>query len=171
MRRELTAAALAFATAAATATASAAPCTLVFAQARNAASAEAPDWDRLNEQFNTAVAGALGTDGRRVVAMALGSEQIDPRISGQALLRRADEAGCNTLVETTVFTLDDEGLVLRLRVHPLLLQLDGARIVGLRIGAQLFITQRELTLAALPRLKLDLLAQQMAAEYLQHDRR
>lgn len=167
MRRELIATALALAAA----TATAEPCTLVFAQARNPAAAGAPDWDSLNEQFNNAVAGALGANGRRTVAMAVSSAQIDPRASGQALLQRADEAGCNTLVETTVFTLDDDALTLRLRVHPLLLQLDGARIVGLRIGAQLFITQRELTMAALPRLKLDLLAQQMAAEYLQYDRR
>jgi|GEM_PF-4365128 len=48
---------------------------------------------------------------------------------------------------------------------------DGGAIVGLRIGTPLFVTQRDLGLAALQRLKPELLAQQMAAEYLQHDRR
>ena len=44
-------------------------------------------------------------------------------------------------------------------------------IVGLRIGAPLFVSQRELALATLPRLRPELLAAQMAGEYLQHDRR
>jgi len=62
--------------------------------------------------------------------------------------------------------------VLRLRVYPLLPTLgDGGTINGLRIGTQLFVTQRDLDIKALPRLKPDVIGQQMAAEYLQHDRR
>jgi len=152
------------------------PCALVFGQGRNPPAAGAPDWDGLNTQFNAAVASALDGDGRHVVTMTAPVAEIDPQTAGLAVLQRADESGCATLVETTVFADEQQALVLRLRVYPLLPQLgeDGA-IVGLRIGAPLFVTQRELALATLTRLKPEQLtsqqAAQMAAEYLQHDRR
>jgi hypothetical protein len=63
-------------------------------------------------------------------------------------------------------------LVLRLRVYPLLPELgNGGAIVGLRIGASLFVTQRDLPATAVTRIRPELLGSQMAAEYLQHDRR
>lgn len=148
------------------------PCTLVFGQARNLPEPGAPDWQALNEGFNAAVAGALESGGRRIVTMTLPNDRIDARSTGLALLQRADESGCGTLIETTVFADVEQVLVLRLRVYPLLPQLGGdGGIVGLRIGAPLFVTQRELALNTLPRLRLELLAAQMAAEHLQHDRR
>jgi hypothetical protein len=147
-------------------------CTLVFGQGRNPPLKGGPDWDGLNQRFNAAVASTLDADGRRVVPMTASSVQIDPEAAGVALLRRADELRCATLVETAAFADEQDTLVLRLRVYPLLPTLgDGGAIVGLRIGAPLFVTQRDLALAALLRLKPDLVGQQMAAEYLQHDRR
>lgn len=168
MRRELAAATLALTLAGA----QAAPCTLVFGQARNLPAAGAPDWNGLNDEFNAAVAGALDTDGRRIVTMTVPNDRIDAQTAGLALLQRADESGCSTLVETTVFAEQQKTLVLRLRVYPLLPQLgDDGAIVGLHIGAPLFVTQRELALATLARIKPEQLATQMAGEYLQHDRR
>ena len=102
--------------------------------------------------------------------MTASSVQIDPEAAGVALLRQADQLRCATLVETAVFADEQDTLVLRLRVYPLLPTLgDGGSIVGLRIGAPLFVTQRDLDLKALLRLKPDMVGQQMAAEYLQHD--
>ncbi|MBA4218249.1 MAG: hypothetical protein IIA03_01070 [Proteobacteria bacterium] len=148
------------------------PCTLVFGQARNLPEAGGPDWQALNEDFAAAVAAALDGSGRRIVTMSLPNDRIDARATGLALLQRADESGCNTLIEATVFADVEQILVLRLRVYPLLPQLGGdGGIVGLRIGAPLFVSQRELALATLPRLRPELLAAQMAGEYLQHDRR
>lgn len=169
MRRELIGAALSLALGAA----QAGPCTLVFGQARNLSEAEGPDWNGLNERFNAAVAGALDTGGRRIVPMTVPNDRVDARSAGLALLQRADEEGCSTLVETTVFAdPQQQNLILRLRVYPLLPQLGAdASIVGLRIGAVIFVSQRELALATLTRLKPELLAAQMAGEYLQHDRR
>jgi hypothetical protein len=148
------------------------PCALVFGQGRNRPAAGAPDWDGLNTQFNAAVASALDAGGRRVVTMTAPVAEIDPQTAGLAVLQRADESGCATLVETTVFADEQQALVLRLRVYPLLPQLgeDGA-IVGLHIGAPLFVTQRELALATLARLKPEAVAAQMTGEYLQYDRR
>ncbi len=156
---------------AATAAQAQVPCTLVFGQGRNPPAADAPDWDGLNTQFSTAVANALETDGRRVVVMTASSAQIDPQATGLALLQRADASGCGTLVETTVFADEQDVLVLRLRAYPLLPQFGGGGIAGLRIGAPLFVTQRELALSTLPRLRPGQLAALMAAEYLQHDGR
>ena len=165
MRRELIAAALALSAGAAQADG----CTLVFGQGRNATLLGGPNWDELNSRFNGAVAGALEADGRHALPTTASSQQIDPQATGRKLLEQADRAGCRTLVETTVFT-EAEMLVLRLRVYPLLPQLgDGGAVAGLRIGAPLFVTQRDLPPAALLRLKPDELAAQMAAEYLQHD--
>ena len=150
----------------------AAPCTLVFGQGRNPVVQGGPDWDGLNQRFNTAVADMLDAQGRRIFPMTAPSEQADPQAAGIALLQRADQLGCATLAETALFTDEQGTLVLRLRVYPLLPTMgDGGAIVGLRIGAPLFVTQRDLDVKALPRLKLDLIGQQMAAEYLQHDRR
>ncbi len=167
MRRELAAAALALCAA----VAQASDCTLVFGQGRNAALKGGPDWDDLNARFNAAVAGTLQAEGRRVHATTASSQQIDPQAVGRALLAQADQLGCRTLVETAAFT-EAQTLVLRLRVYPLLPQLgDGGAIVGLRIGAPLFVTQRDLAATAVLRIQPDLLAAQMATEYLQHDRR
>lgn len=148
------------------------PCNLVFGQARNEATGGMPDWEALNERFNAEVTEALQAAGRRAVAMTVPALQISPEAAGLALLQRADELGCRTLVETTVFANEEQTLVLRLRVYPLLPQLDdSAVIVGLRIGSPLFVTQRELALAAWPRLKPELIARLMTQEYLQHDNR
>ncbi|TXH63762.1 MAG: hypothetical protein E6Q93_01220 [Burkholderiaceae bacterium] len=147
-------------------------CHLVFGQARNGPAAGAPDWEALNQDFNTEVAHTLEAAGRHAESMTVPALTVDPQTAGLALLQRADELGCRTLVETTVFADEQQTLVLRLRVYPLLLQLDErASIVGLRIGSPLFVTQRELTLAALPRLQPEQIARQMTDEYLQHDRR
>lgn len=169
MRRELIAAALLVLLCAGAARAEG--CTLVFGQGRNLTQPGGPDWDELNQRFNAAVAAALQADGRQAHALDASTRQIDPQAAGRALLAQADRLGCRTLVETTVFDAADT-LVLRLRVYPLLPQLgDGAAIVGLRIGAPLFVTQRDLAPAAVQRFKPELLAAQMAADYLQHDRR
>ena len=152
--------------------AAAEPCTLVFGQGRNPPADGAPDWDALNAQFNAEVGAALEAAGRRVQVMSASSVQIDPEAAGLALLQQADRLGCHTLVETAVFVDEHDTLVLRLRAYPLLPQLgDGAAIVGLRIGAPLFVTQRDLDFKALPRLRPERVAQQMAAEYLQRDAR
>ncbi|MDR7335173.1 hypothetical protein [Roseateles asaccharophilus] len=170
MRRELMAAALALLLCGAAQAQSS--CTLVFGQGRNAPEPGGPDWDALNERFNTAMADTLQAQGRRVVPMTAPAVQVDPQAAGIALLREADRLGCATLAETAVFADEQEQLVLRLRVYPLLPQLgDGGAIVGLRIGTPLFVTQREAARAALTRLKPELIAAQMAAEYLRHDQR
>lgn len=154
------------------ASAQAQSCTLVFGQGRNPPLQGGPDWDGLNQRFNAAVADALEGEGRRVVPMTASSVQIAPEAAGIALLQEADRLRCATLVETAVFADEHDTLVLRLRVYPLLPALgEGGAIVGLRIGAPLFVTQRDLGQNALPRLKPDLAGRQMAAEYLQHDRR
>jgi hypothetical protein len=169
MRRELIAAALALT--AGFAQAAAAPCMLVFGQGRNPTVAGGPDWDALNQRFNATVTAALQADGRQAHATTASSQQIDPQAQGLALLAQADKLGCRTLTETTVFAQDGQ-LVLRLRVYPLLPELgENATIVGLRIGAALFVTQRDLPASAVTRINPELLASQMAAEYLQHDRR
>jgi hypothetical protein len=156
---------------AATAAPALTPCTLVFGQGRNPPAADAPDWDGLNTQFSNAVADALDAGGRRVVAMTASSARIDPQATGLALLQRAAASGCGTLVEPSVCAAEQDVLVLRLRAYPLLPQLDGGGIAGLRIGAPRFVTQRELGRATRPRLGPGQLAAQMAAEYLQHDGR
>lgn len=169
LRELVTAAVLALAAAAA---AAAEPCTLVFGQGRNPPLRGGPDWDGLNQRFNAAVANALDAEGRRVIPMTASSVQVDPESAGIALLREADRLRCATLVETAVFADEQDTLIVRLRVYPLLPTLgDGGAIVGLRIGAPLFVTQRDLDLKGLARLKPGLVGQQMAAEYLQHDRR
>jgi len=148
------------------------PCTLVFGQGRNPPQTGGPDWDGLNARFNASVANVLDAAGRRIVPMTASSVQIDPEAAALSLLQQADRLGCGTLIETALFVDEQDTLVLRLRVYPLLPQLgDGGAIVGLRIGSPLFVTQRDMALNALPRLKPELVAQQMADEYLQHDRR
>ena len=148
------------------------PCTLVFGQGRNPPTQGGPDWDALNQRFNAAVAQALDTEGRRIIPMTASAVQVDPQAAGIALLEQADNMGCATLIETALFQDEAGTLVLRLRVYPLLPTLgDNGGINGLRIGMPLFVTQRDLDIKSLPRLKPDLIGQQMAAEYLQHDRR
>lgn len=168
--RELIAAALL--ALAATAAPAAEPCTLVFGQGRNPPTPGLPDWDDLNQRFNAAVANALDAQGRRIISMTLPAVQADPEAAGIALLERADKLGCNTLIETALFQDEGGTLVLRLRVYPLLPTLGAGGVIdGLRIGAPLFVTQRDLDIKSLARLKPDLVGQQMANEYLQHDRR
>ena len=167
--RELIAATLLALTVAA---APAAPCTLVFGQGRNPPTQGGPDWDELNQSFNAAVASSLDVEGRRVIPMTMSAVQADPTAAGIALLEQADNLGCGTLIETALFQDEGGTLVVRLRVYPLLPTLgDDGTINGLRIGTPLFVTQRDLDIKSLPRLKPDLVGQQMAAEYLQHDRR
>jgi len=168
LREGLAAALLALAAA----TAQAEPCTLVFGQGRNPPQADGPDWDGLNERFNAGVASALEAAGRRVFPRTASAVQIDPEAAAIGLLQQADRLGCGTLIETALFVDEQGTLVLRLRVYPLLPVLgDSGTIVGLRFGNPLFVTQRDLDIKSLPRLKPDLVGQQMAAEYLQHDRR
>ena len=156
----------------AAAAAQAEPCTLVFGQGRNPPLKGGPDWDDLNQRFNAAVTNTLDAEGRHVIPITAAAVQADPEAAGVALLEQADNLRCNTLIETALFVDQNDTLVLRLRVYPLLPTLgDGGVINGLRIGAPLFVTQRDLALAALARLKPDLIGQQMAAEYLQHDRK
>lgn len=157
---------------AATLAQAASPCVLVFGQGRNPPQEGAPDWDDLNRRFNTAVADTLEAAGRHVYPMTVSSVHIDPQGAGQALLREAERLRCLTLAETAVFVDEQDTLVLRLRIYPLLPTVgDSGGIAGLRIGAPLFVTQRDLDLRALARMKLPLIGQQMAAEYLQRDRR
>jgi len=147
------------------------PCMLVFGQGRNPPQPGGPDWDDLNQRFNAAVVSTLQAEGRQVHAKTISSREVDPQATGVALLAQADQLGCSTLTETTLF-LDAQTLVLRLRVYPLLPELgDGSTIVGLRIGTPVFVTQRELSATAVNRIKPEQLAAQMATEYLQHDRR
>ena len=156
----------------AAATAQGQACTLVFGQGRNPPLKGGPDWDGLNQRFNAAVATALEASGQRTVPMNASSAQIDPEAAGIALLQEADRLRCATLVETAVFADERDTLVLRLRAYPLLPQLGASgAVVGLGIGAPLFVTQRDLDLKGLLRMKPDLIGQQMAAEYLQRDRR
>lgn len=148
------------------------PCTLVFGQGRNPPMKGGPDWDDLNQRLNAAVTNALDAAGRRVFPLTASAVQVDPEAAGVALLREADRLRCATLAETAAFIDEQDTLILRLRVYPLLPTLgDGGVINGLRIGAPLFVTQRDLDPKALLRLKPDLVGQQMAVEYLQHDRR
>lgn len=164
MRRELIGVALALLAGAAQA-----DCTLVFGQGRNATLLGGPNWDEINTRFNTAVADALADQGRQVHPTTASSQQIAPQAAGHALLVQADKLGCRTLVETAVFAEADT-LVLRLRAYPLLPQLgDAGSVVGLRIGTPSFVTQREVPAAALLRIRPELLAAQMAAEYVQGD--
>jgi len=148
------------------------PCTLVFGQGRNPPTQGGPDWDALNQRFNAAVASALEAAGRRIFPRTASAVQIDPEAAAAAVTERTDRLGCGTLIETALFVDEQDTLVLRLRVYPLLPQIgESGGIVGIRIGAPLFVTQRDLSLAAIARLKPDLVGQQMAAEYLQHDRK
>lgn len=167
--RELIAAALLALSAVA---AQAQSCTLVFGQGRNPPLKGGPDWDGLNQRFHAAVANALDAEGRRVIPMTASAVQVDPEAAGLALLQEAERLRCATLAETALFADENDTLVLRLRVYPLLPTLgETGGINGLRIGAPLFVTQRDLALTALARLRPDLVGRQMAAEYLQHDRR
>lgn len=148
------------------------PCTLVFGQGRNPPTQGLPDWDELNQRFNAAVANALDAQDRRIIPLTMPAVQADPEAAGMALLERADKLGCSTLIETALFQDEGGALVVRLRVYPLLPTFgEGGVINGLRIGTPLFVTQRDLDIKSLPRLKPDLIGQQMATEYLQHDRR
>lgn len=148
------------------------PCTLVFGQGRNPPLKGGPDWDGLNQRFNTAVATTLEAGGQRTVPMNASAAQIDPEAAGIALLREADRLRCATLVETAVFADEQGTLVLRLRAYPLLPQLGaGGAIVGLGIGAPLFITQRDLDMKSLLRIKPELIGQQLATDYLQREPR
>ncbi len=170
MRRELTAAVLAVAAGLAHADD---PCMLAFVQARDTAPAVAggPDWAALNQRFNAAVVATLQADGRLVNPASVATPPLDAQGQAQALLAEADKLGCRTLTETAVYVQNDM-LVLRLRLYPLLAELgNGTTIVGLRVGTPLFVTQRDLPAHAVTRIKPDVLGEMMAAEYLRHDRR
>ena len=168
MQRELIAAALAIA-----AVAAHADCRVVFGQGRNLRQLGGPDWDDINQRFNTAVVDALdGHDQQHAYPLTMASAQTDVQAIGRTLLKQADQQGCRTLVETAVFTDDQGTLVLRLRAYPLLPEIgDGGAVVGLRFGTPSFVTQRELPPAAVLRMKTEELAAHMAAEYLQRDAR
>ena len=149
-----------------------ATCTLVFGQGRDAGAAPPSAWDAVNQRFNAAVAAELAASGRRVHASVAPAHAIDPHATAQALLRQASERGCETIVDTTVFA-DPEArvLVVRLRAYPVLPQVDaGVGIVGLRIGPQVYVSQRdfELTQGQLDRIRPGALAAEMAGEYRAH---
>jgi len=167
MRRELIVAALALAAGAAQA-----DCTVVFGQARNPRLLGGPNWDDINKRFNMAVADTLQAGGLNTRPMSASSADTDVQAVGRTLLKQADKLGCSALVETTVFADEQGTLVLRLRAYPLLPLIGaGGTVEGLRIGEQRFVTQRDLPPAALLRMDSDALAAQMAAEYLQRERR
>ena len=182
-----TAAAAAAAAAAAPAAASAAasvaatgeaPCTLVVGHGRNLAldDHEANTaWNQLNNLFNAQVAGQLQQAGWRVVRLPLPVEARDLPANARQMLDRAQDAGCDQLLETTIFA-DHAAqlLVVRLRAHPLqtVRNLAGGGAL-LSIGEPVYTHQRDmrLVLRSLDTLSPADLARDMAADFVrQHPR-
>lgn len=154
------------------------PCTLVVGHGRNLdlQDHEANEaWNRLNNLFNAQVAGQLQAAGERVVRLPLPVEARDLPSNARQMLERAQDAGCDRLLETTIFA--DEAahlLVVRLRAHPLL----QVRNLGgegrlLTIGEAHYTGQRELRLVlrTLDQLAPAALAREMVADYRQRQPR
>lgn len=126
-------------------------CTLVVGHGRNLdlQDHEANTaWNQLNNGFNAQVAGQLQNAGERVVRLPLPVEARDLPANVRSILDRAQEAGCDRVLETTIFA-DDAAqlLVVRLRAHPILTvrNLAGTGAM-LMIGDPLYTTQRDLRL-------------------------
>lgn len=151
------------------------PCTLVVGHGRNLAKND-PDantaWNQVNNQFNAQVSGHLQNTGLRVVRLPLPVESRAMAANVANILDRAQDAGCDRVLETTIFA-DEEAhtLVVRLRAHPLVRvrNLFGGGAL-LNIGEPNFSSQRELPLEprSFDRLAPDTLAREMAADFVRH---
>ncbi|NRF66035.1 hypothetical protein HLB44_03430 [Aquincola sp. S2] len=147
-------------------------CTVVVGHGRNLSLQDHEAntaWNQLNNRFNAQVAGRLQQAGLRIVRLPLAVESRDLPANVQSILDRAQDAGCDRLLETTIFA--DEAartLTVRLRAQPILRvrNLAGGGAL-LSIGAPSFSTQREMTLdlRSFDRLAPDVLAQEMAADF------
>jgi hypothetical protein len=151
------------------------PCIVVVGHGRNLAldDHEANTaWNQVNNRFNAQVAGHVQQAGHRVVRLPLPVESRDMPANVTSMLDRAQDAGCDRLLETTIFA-DDQArtLVVRLRAHPLLRvrNLSGSGAL-LSIGASDFSSQRDLPLEprSFDRLAPDVVARGMAADFVRH---
>jgi hypothetical protein len=151
------------------------PCIVVVGHGRNLAldDHEANTaWNQVNNRFNAQVAGHVQQAGQRVVRLPLPVESRDMPANVTQILDRAQDAGCDRLLETTIFA-DDAArtLVVRLRAHPLLRvrNLAGNGVL-LNIGAPSFSSQRDLPLEprSFERLAPDLVAREMAADFIRY---
>ncbi|MBI5256859.1 MAG: hypothetical protein HY855_10200 [Burkholderiales bacterium] len=149
------------------------PCTLVVGHGRNLdlQDHEANTaWNQLNNGFNAQVAGQLQNAGERVVRLPLPVEARDLPSNVRSILDRAQAAGCDRVLETTIFA-DDQAqlLVVRLRAHPLLTvrNLAGTGSM-LLIGDPVYTNQRDLRLVlrSFDSLAPPDLAREMVADYL-----
>lgn len=151
------------------------PCIVVVGHGRNLAldDHEANTaWNQVNNRFNAQVAGHVQQAGQRVVRLPLPVESRDMPANVTSILDRAQDAGCDRLLETTIFADDQaRSLVVRLRAHPLLrvrnLAGNGAL---LSIGPPSFSSQRDLPLEprSFGRLAPDVVAREMAADFVRH---
>jgi hypothetical protein len=152
-----------------------APCIVVVGHGRNLAldDHEANTaWNQVNNRFNAQVAGRVQQGGLRVVRLPLPVESRDMPANITSILDRAQEAGCDRLLETTIFADDQaRALVVRIRGHPRVrvrnLAGSGAMLM---IGEPSFSTQRELPLEprSFERLAPDSVAREMAADFVRH---
>lgn len=151
-------------------------CTVVVGHGRNLAldDHEANTaWNQLNNRFNAQVAGRVQEAGWRVVRLPLPVEARDMPANVTQILDRAQDAGCDRVLETTIFA-DDQArtLIVRLRAYPLLRvrNLAGSGAM-LAFGEPSFTTQRELPLElrSFDRLAPDALAREMAADFVRQE--
>lgn len=154
------------------------PCTLVVGQGRNfdAHDHEANTaWNQLNNGFNAQVAGRLQGSGERVLRLPLPVEARDLPSNVRSMLERAQDAGCDRILETTIFA-DDAAqlLVVRLRAYPLLTVRNmGGEGALLTIGEPSYTSQHEMRLAlrSLDQLSPPELAREMVADFVRQKRR
>ncbi|HSW05447.1 hypothetical protein [Aquabacterium sp.] len=153
-------------------------CTLVVGHGRNLAldDHEANTaWNQVNNLFNAQVAGQLQRAGWRVLRLPLPVEARDLPSNVRTMLDRAQDGGCDQLLETTIFA-DDEAqlLVVRLRAHPLatVRNLAGPGAM-LMIGEPIYTSQRDmrLLLRSLDTLSPADLARDMAADFIRQNPR
>jgi hypothetical protein len=154
------------------------PCIVVVGHGRNLAldDHEANTaWNQVNNRFNAQVAGHVQQAGQRVVRLPLPVESRDMPANVTSILDRAQDAGCDRLLETTIFA-DDQArtLVVRLRAHPRqrVRNLAGSGAL-LSIGPPGFSSQRDLPLEprSFDRLAPDVVAREMAADFVRHSER
>ena len=151
------------------------PCIVVVGHGRNLSldDHEANTaWNQVNNRFNAQVAGHVQQAGQRVVRLPLPVESRDMPANVTSILDRAQDAGCDRLLETTIFADDTaRTLVVRLRAHPLqrVRNLAGGGVL-LNIGAPSFSSQRDLPLEprSFERLAPDLVAREMAADFIRY---
>lgn len=151
------------------------PCIVVVGHGRNLAldDHEANTaWNQVNNRFNAQVAGHVQQAGQRVVRLPLPVEARDMPANVTQILDRAQDAGCDRLLETTIFADDvARTLVVRLRAHPLqrVRNLAGNGEL-LNIGPPSFSSQRDLPLEprSFERLAPDAVARDMAADFVRH---